>query len=139
MRIGDLATQCNLPTRTIRFYERRGLLPDPDRLANGYRVYDQPTLERVRFIRRAQAAGLTLAEIGTILDVRADGQTPCAHVNELLDAKLLDVEKRMAQLDTLRTDLEALVTRSKTLDPADCTDRAICHILNSDAQEDEAR
>lgn len=133
MRIGNLATQFNLPTRTIRFYERRGLLPEPERLANGYRVYDQTAVERVGFIRRAQTAGLTLAEIRGILEVRAEGRNPCAHVNELLHAKLSEVDQRMVELEALRTDLETLVERSRTLDPVDCTAGEICHILQDTA------
>lgn len=129
MKIGDLAAQCGVPTETIRFYEKRGLLPQPDREPNGYRIYDEATRERVQFIRRAQTAGLTLAEIGSILDVRAEGQSPCSHVAGLLTAKLADVEHRIDELQTLRTELVALVERSHNLDPADCTPDNICHIL----------
>lgn len=132
MRIGDVANECGIRTQTIRFYERRKLLPPADREANGYRVYDQNTVERVRFIRRAQAAGLTLAEIGGVLDVRADGHAPCTHVSELLDAKLGEVDQRMAELAVLRDDLVALVERSQTLDPVDCAPGQICHILQPD-------
>ena len=80
MLIGDLANAAGLPSQTIRFYERKGLLPAPERGANGYRTYDESTLARLRFVQTAQAAGLTLAEIGTIIDLRDDGNVPCAHV-----------------------------------------------------------
>jgi MerR family mercuric resistance operon transcriptional regulator len=129
MRIGDIANECGIGTQTIRFYERRQLLPPADREANGYRVYDEHTVERIRFIQRAQAAGLTLAEIGGILDVRADGRPPCVHVSELLDSRLHEVDQRMAELAVLRADLATLVDRSHTLDPGDCPPRQICHIL----------
>lgn len=132
MKIGELAAECGLPTQTIRFYEKRRLLPTAHRASNGYRVYDRETVDRVRFIRRAQAAGLTLAEIGGILDVRADGHVPCAHVSDLLEAKLQEVDDRMAELAILRADLTALVDRSHTLDPADCPAGGICHILQPD-------
>lgn len=129
MKIGDVAAECGVPTQTIRFYEKRRLLPAAHRAPNGYRVYDQEAVDRVRFIRRAQAAGLTLAEIGGILDVRADGHAPCTHVTGLLDAKLQEVDERMAELTVLRADLTALVDRSHTLDPTDCPPGDICHIL----------
>ncbi len=132
MKIGDLATECGIPTQTIRFYEKRRLLPIAQRAANGYRVYDQEAVDRVQFIRRAQAAGLTLAEIHGILDVRADGHAPCAHVSDLLDAKLQEVDQRMAELAVLRADLTALIDRSHTLDPADCPPSDICQILQPD-------
>jgi MerR family mercuric resistance operon transcriptional regulator len=132
MRIGDLANECGIGTQTIRFYERRGLLPPADRESNGYRVYDQHTVERVRFIQRSQAASLTLAEIGRILDVRADGHHPCVHVAELLDSKLHEVDQRIAELAVLRADLASLVDRSHTLDPSDCPPGQICHVLQPD-------
>nr|MBA3803603.1 MerR family transcriptional regulator [Acidimicrobiia bacterium] len=66
MLIGQVADALGIPTRTIRFYERKGLVPEPQRADNGYRVYDNTTLARLGFIRSAQAAGLTLAEIASI-------------------------------------------------------------------------
>ncbi|NND73783.1 MAG: heavy metal-responsive transcriptional regulator [Ilumatobacter sp.] len=129
MNIGELARTCNVPTQTIRFYERRGLLPEPQRQANGYRVYDETSADRIAFIRRAQGAGLTLAEIGSVLDVRAQGQTPCSHVSDLLTSKLREVDQRMRELRVLHVELTALIDRGNHLDPADCTDGDICHIL----------
>ena len=129
MRIGEVATATGLPTQTIRFYERRGLLPQPRRGPNGYRIYDAPTLTRLQFIRSGQGAGLTLLEIATILELRGEGDTPCAHVRELLSTKLHDVHTRQRDLATLETELETLITRGHQLDPADCTDARICHII----------
>jgi DNA-binding transcriptional MerR regulator len=94
-KIGELANSCDVPTQTIRFYEKRGLLPEPTRLPNGYRSYDHATVERITFIRRSQAAGLTLAEIAGVLNVRDEGQAPCSHVSDLLATKLGDVQQRI--------------------------------------------
>jgi DNA-binding transcriptional MerR regulator len=80
----------------------------------------------------AQAAGLTLAEIGSILDVRANGETPCVHVSQLLQTKLHEIERRIADLTDLQTDLAALIDRSHTLNPTDCPPGQICHILQPD-------
>ena len=129
MRIGELAAATGLPTQTIRFYERRGLLPQPQRGPNGYRIYDAATLPRLQFIRSGQGAGLTLLEIATILQLRGEGATPCAHVSELLSSKLHGVHTRQRDLATLETELETLISRSQRLDPADCTDAQICHII----------
>jgi MerR family mercuric resistance operon transcriptional regulator len=129
MLIGELADTAGLPSQTIRFYERRGLLPEPVRGANGYRIYDESTLTRLNFIHTAQAAGLTLAEIGSIIDLRDDGNVPCKHVASLLDSKLADVRTRIRSLAALETELEEVIERSHRLDPADCTDADICHIL----------
>jgi len=98
MLIGELADTVGLPSQTIRFYERRGLLPEPVRGANGYRIYDESTLTRLNFIHTAQAAGLTLAEIGSIIDLRDDGNVPCTHVASLLDSKLAAVRTRIRSL-----------------------------------------
>ncbi len=132
MKIGELANSCDVPTQTIRFYEKRGLLPEPTRLPNGYRSYDHTSAEQITFIRRSQAAGLTLAEIAGVLNVRAEGQAPCSHVSDLLTTKLGDVQERIDELTVLGEELAALIGRSKQLDPADCTASEICHILRSD-------
>jgi DNA-binding transcriptional MerR regulator len=131
MLIGEIAAALGVPTQTIRFYERRGLLPEPARGSNGYRVYDDSTLARVQFIRSAQAAGLTLAEISGVLTIRDEGAAPCTHVTELLTAKLADVQARRRRLDELETEIERLLQRSDHLDPSDCSDGDICHILDS--------
>jgi MerR family mercuric resistance operon transcriptional regulator len=83
MLIGELADAAGLPSQTVRFYERRGLLPEPVRGANGYRIYGESTLTRLNFVRTSQAAGLTLAEIGSIIDLRDHGNVPCTHVASL--------------------------------------------------------
>ncbi|MGV8850611.1 MAG: heavy metal-responsive transcriptional regulator [Propionibacteriaceae bacterium] len=131
MLIGELADAVGVPSQTLRFYERKGLLPHPGRGANGYRVYDRSTLPRVHFIQVAQAAGLTLAEIRSILVLRDDGTEPCTHVSALVENKLTEVQERIRQLAGLQTELEALVERSHLLDPADCADTDICHILSA--------
>ena len=130
MLIGELADALGVPTPTVRYYERRGLLPQPERAANGYRVYGDETLVRLRFVRIAQAAGLTLAEIANIIELREDGTAPCTHVGGLLETKLVEVRERQRQLAALEAELEQLVDRSHQLDPADCSDADICHILN---------
>lgn len=129
MRIGEVAVAAGLPTQTIRFYERKGLLPPPRRGPNGYRTYDTSTITRLRFIRSGQSAGLTLLEIAAILELRGEGATPCAHVRELLSTKLHEVKGRQRELAALEAELEGLISRSHRLDPADCTDAQICHII----------
>ncbi|MFZ5848982.1 MAG: heavy metal-responsive transcriptional regulator [Actinomycetota bacterium] len=124
-----------MTSQTVRFYERKGLLPDAERGANGYRVYDESTLARLRFINLAQGAGLTLSEIRSIIDLRDDGTVPCAHVVALIDSKLADVRARIRHLAALQAELEALLEHSRLLDPADCADDDICHILTSPSMD----
>ena len=131
MLIGELADAAGLPSQTIRFYERKSLLPEPERGANGYRIYDPSMLTRLNFVQTAQAAGLTLAEIGSIIDLRDDGNVPCTHVANLIDSKIADVRVRIRNLAVLEGQLEDLIERSHHLDPADCADADICHILSA--------
>ena len=129
MRIGEVAEAAGVPSQTIRFYERKGLLPPAARGPNGYRDFDASALARLQFIRSGQAAGLALVEIASILEVRGEGAAPCAHVHSLLLTKREDVRRRQRELALLEAELDVLVGRSERLDPADCTDDQICHII----------
>lgn len=139
MLIGEIADAVGLPSSTIRFYERKGLLPAPARGVNGYRVYTASTITRVAFIRTAQAAGITLVEIASIVDLRDAGQVPCRHVSTLLENKLADVRKRQRELAQVEAELGHLIERGHDLDPAECTDIDICHILAAPGLQEPAR
>ncbi|MEU6220817.1 MerR family DNA-binding protein [Streptomyces sp. NPDC047022] len=131
MRIGTLAAATGTTTKTLRFYEQAGLLADPPRTPGGYRDYPADVRDRVGFIRSAQAAGLSLAEIRDVLAIRDGGYTPCGHVTELLGRHLADVEQRIAELDATRAKLRELARTASATDPATCTEGDICRILNS--------
>ena len=98
MRIGVLAAQAGITAKAIRFYEDTGLMPAPARTPAGYRDYPAGAAARLGFIRDAQAAGLSLAEIRSILVIRDDGQPPCRHVTDLIDQHLAQVSQRLAEL-----------------------------------------
>lgn len=132
MLIGELATSTGMPAKTIRYYETIGLLDPPQRTISGYRNYDATAADRLGFIRAAQAAGLTLGEIRSIVALRDRGVTPCGHVLQLLTARAADMDRRIAELDRLRGELHRLVERGHHLDPADCDPRRICHLLGAD-------
>lgn len=129
MRIGVLAAQAGITAKTIRFYEDTGLLPAPPRTPAGYRDYPAGAAARLAFIRDAQAAGLTLAEIRSILAIRDDGQAPCQHVTGLIDQHLAQVEQRLAELAQARETLRALKSRASAADPGDCPEDQVCSIL----------
>lgn len=126
MRIGQLAEATGVSPSTLRFYERRGLLPAPGRTPSGYRAYPPGAVDRVAFIRRAQTCGLTLAHIGEILAVRDDGTAPCRHLTELVDARLVDIDRRISDLVRARAELDQLRARLQDLDPRDCAPGDIC-------------
>ncbi|MEQ4608403.1 heavy metal-responsive transcriptional regulator [Streptomyces anulatus] len=129
MRIGELATETGLTTKTIRFYEQVGLLSPPPRTPGGYRDYPPHTVARLAFVRDAQAAGLTLAEIRSVLSLRDSGQAPCTQVAMLIEERLAEIDRRMAELRQARTVLRELGHRAAVTDPDTCTAGDICTIL----------
>jgi len=129
MKIGEVAERSGVPAKTIRFWEDQRLLPAPARTPAGYRDYDAAILERLAFIRHAQAAGLTLEHIGQVLDIRDGGQPPCVHVADLIARRLADVETRLAELARARDQLAKLAVRAAAQDPADC--RGYCSVFDS--------
>lgn len=130
MFIGELSTATGVRAKTLRFYEADGLLPEPGRTPAGYRDYANTAIDRVDFIRQAQAAGLTLAQIREILTIRDGGHPPCEHVADLVDQRIEQLDRRLAELECTRTDLFALRGRLDTLDPADCRDDICIAISN---------
>ena len=129
MRIGEVAAAAGTTTKTLRFYEDQGLLPTPERTAGGYRDYGQDVMGRLDFIRRGQAAGLTLAQIGQVLDIRDRGQAPCRHVTDLLDTRLDVIDRQLAELAQLRTTIADLREDAAAGDPATCSPEDVCRYL----------
>ncbi len=134
MLINSLAEATGLSTKTIRFYEQRGLLPPPPRTRGGYRDYPAATVQRLRFIRDAQAAGLRLTDILGILALRDSGQAPCAHVEALVENYLAQIERRLADLRATRSALQNLARRAAEANPETCTQADICTILTRDPE-----
>lgn len=130
MRIGELAAKTGVSTKTIRFYEDEGVLPEPGRLDNGYRVYDQPSVERLRFIRDAQSAGLTLSEIATVLDLRDRGESTCEHTIGLLERHLREVDRQIDELHRTRFRLLEITDRARQMDPSECNDPNRCQTIS---------
>lgn len=129
VRIGELAGRAGLTTKTLRFYEQPGVLPGPARTGSGYRDYDDAALTRLRFVRAAQVAGLTLAEIRTVIAVREDHGQPCGHVTALLDRDAAALDERIAELQATRVEVRRLQERAATLDPAACGEDGVCHVI----------
>ena len=133
MKIGELAERAAVSTKTIRYYESIGLQPEPARLPSGYRDYDDGADERLRFIRDAQASGLSLAEIESVLELKDTGQNSCAHTRSLLDRHLADLDMQIARLVEARRELAQLSGRAGALDPTGCTDPNRCQVISADA------
>jgi MerR family Zn(II)-responsive transcriptional regulator of zntA len=129
MRIGELAAAAGTTTKTLRFYEESGLLPPTDRAANGYRDYGPEALSRLDFIHRGRAAGLTLAQIREVIDIRETGDAPCHHVHQLLTERLADIDRQIADLQALRATLSRQREQTETADPSTCAAETVCRYL----------
>lgn len=129
MLIGELARRAGVPAKTIRYYEEIEILPPPVRTGGGYRDYDETALDRLAFVRAAQAAGLTLAEIREVIALREDGIAPCSHVVGLLDAKAEAVAQQIASLRSLEAELERLREQARRIAPGECDPRTVCEVL----------
>jgi MerR family copper efflux transcriptional regulator len=110
MTVGALAKQAGVKIDTIRYYERRGLLPKPPRTDCGYRTFTPSSLERLRFIRQAQALGFTLAEVNQLLALRVRPGTTCTEVRKRAEAKISDIELRIQSLHRMKRALHQLVS-----------------------------
>jgi len=108
MKIGELAARAGCDVQTVRFYEREGLLEEPQREASGYRRYDGRHLSRLNFIRHCRSLDISLAEVRQLLDFAAQPDQACAQVDELLDGHIALVRQRVQALEALEKQLVAL-------------------------------
>lgn len=129
MRIGAIAEAAGTTAKTLRFYEEQGLLFPPERTAAGYRDYSPRTVDRIDFIHRGKAAGLTLAQIRQILDLRERGEAPCNHVRDLLDSRLAEIARQLDELAQLRDSLVELRAQAESLEPDTCGPDQVCRYL----------
>ncbi len=117
LTVSQLAGEVGTSPDTLRYYERIGLLPEPDRSATGYRLYGDDAVQRLRLIKHAQRFGLRLEEVGELLQIREQGLCPCGHTRTLLERRVAELDEQIAALTALREDIGTL------LDEPDSTDR----------------
>lgn len=113
LRIGELANRLGLNPRTIRFYEQIGVLPEPERAENRYRVYSEADEERLRFVKSAQRVGLSLGEIKETLAFRELGERPCSYVYDVVGKRLDEVDQRLRELRATKRELRELRKRMR--------------------------
>jgi MerR family copper efflux transcriptional regulator len=118
MKTGEVAERGGVNLQSIRYYEREGLLPAPPRLASGYRLFTEETVRRVRFIKRAQELGFTLAEIRDIFRLRVDENRSSAEVRSLAEAKIADIDDKIRSLEAMKRALTHLTERCSGHGPA---------------------
>jgi MerR family copper efflux transcriptional regulator len=120
MNIGHAAEKSGVAAKTIRYYESIGLIDEPDRAANGYRRYGRSDVETLRFIQRARSLGFSLADVGNLLALWRDKSRASADVKALALRHIAEMEKRIADLDSLRRTLVDLTDRCHGDDRPDC-------------------
>ena len=129
MKIGELAKATGLSTKTIRFYEAEGLIPDPPRTDSGYRAYADPDLTRLGLILQAKRLGLTLDEIRGILHLYNQSEPTCVHVRSLLEEKLVQVEGVIQDLLVFKEELETMKDQATGLVDCRPVGGNICSII----------
>lgn len=110
MKIGQVADRAGVSVDTVRFYERRGVLAEPERLPSGYRVYDGEAVERIRLTKSLQALGMTLAEIIDALSVADQGEVECVDERWRLEVVLKRLDDEMSRMQRLRKEVENALT-----------------------------
>jgi DNA-binding transcriptional MerR regulator len=111
LTVSNLGAEVGLSAATVRYYERLGLLPAPERTATGYRQYPKDAIERLRFIKSAQRVALRLREIGELLAICDQGLCPCGHSEALLRARMAEIDAQVAELQAVRAELARVVER----------------------------
>lgn len=113
MRIGELGTKADVSSKTILYYEDIGLMADPGRTASGYRAYGDDALERLRFIKAAQAVCFTLGEIKEVVAFGDRREAPCMHVTQLMQKRVRTLSEHIRGLQEMRRHLQRLVEKAR--------------------------
>jgi DNA-binding transcriptional MerR regulator len=111
MKIGQVADEAGVSVDTVRFYERRGVLPAPDRMPSGYRTYTPATVQRIRLARRLQTLGLTLDEVIDALHATDRGDVSCASERWRIETVLERIDVKIAELRSVRRDVVRVLAR----------------------------
>lgn len=110
LRTGEVAARAGVNVQTLRYYERRGLIPEPERRSSGYREYPSDAVQLIRFIKRSQELGFTLTEIEELLRMQNDQGARCAEVRAAAQAKIDDVDLKIRSLRAMKRALGVLVS-----------------------------
>ncbi len=127
LQIGQVAVQSQVPIKTIRYYEELGLLKSSGRTEGRFRLFAPDTIKRITFIKRLQKLGLSLQEIADILEVHDRGLAPCSEIKQQLEHQILEIDRRITELMTLRGEINELL--DDWTPTAKITEGEICPIL----------
>lgn len=119
LKIGEVAKWSEVGIETIRYYERQGLLAEPERRPSGYRQYDESVVSRLQFIRNAKELGFTLAEIKELLGLWFDVNTKCVHVRQRAEQKITNIEDKIRSLQKMKRSLKKIINQCENRDAVD--------------------
>ena len=111
LKIGEVAKRSEVGVETIRYYERQGLLAEPERRPSGFRQYDESVVSRLLFIRNAKELGFTLAEIKELLGLWFDVNTKCVHVRQRAEKKITNIEDKIRLLQKMKRSLKKIINQ----------------------------
>lgn len=141
LKIGQVATLCQVSVETIRYYETQNLIPSPARSESGYRQYPSSAVERIHFILRAKQLGFSLHEIRELLELKAADGPDCHHVKEQIESKIERIKQKLSELEKMKRSLEKLSSFCDGTAPihdcpilyhlAKCDEEDCCHEQNS--------
>ena len=129
MTIGQLAKKAQVNVETIRYYERRGLIPEATRRESGYRQYSEDDVARIQFIKHAKELGFSLKEISELLSLRVDPETTCGDVKRRAEMKIADIDEKIQTLLRIKKALTRLVGSCRGRGPS--SECPILEALNS--------
>ncbi len=129
LKIGTLAKQTDVAVGALRYYEELGLLSS-ERGTNGYRYYPHSAIKQVHFIKKAQALGFSLEDIGQVLTVHQKGDVPCQLVQSLLQDKIEQLERQIQEMQTFKRDLITYRDRWSSTEPRPAPDD-ICPLIET--------
>nr|WP_290668437.1 MerR family transcriptional regulator [Ardenticatena sp.] len=134
MHIRELAKRTGVSPKTIRYYEEIGVLPAPKRAPNGYRIYDEHDVERLRLVVGARRLNLSLDEIKEIIALRERGEAPCRVLLDRLKEKADEIADRIRELQHLERELRTLYDLGQTFPTDDIEGKqCICHLVSEKA------
>lgn len=135
LRIGEVSRAAGVSAGTIRYYERLGLLNRPERTESDYRVYSEQEIARLVFIRKAKLFGLTLEEIGQLLEIRSQGVPPCEQLENMIQRHLGDLDDRIQEMISFRKELASRYEQSKSISVG--CESGICGIIERQTLPEE--
>jgi MerR family mercuric resistance operon transcriptional regulator len=130
LTIGQLSKKAQVNVETVRYYERKGLMPEPPRRKSGYRQYSPNDVSRIQFIKRAKELGFSLKEILELLSLRIDPNTTCGDVRKRAEIKIADIEGKILTLQGMKKALTKLVASCRGRGPT--SECPILEALNSE-------